>query len=162
MVSKRWQRINLNVAHVGLAFGTVLPLYIFEQDMAYSTKFMLIALGYAILIPSILQLHNRYANQFVRVYRCDYEQAARAIQRLLNTEHLAFAKQTYDERIVFQIHTGNMQLVVDDFMLNMPIDDHLTPEIATKLTLQPETTENAAQMHNLRLAIDAAFTKYGW
>ena len=162
MVSKRWQRVNLITAHIGLAIGVTLPLYILEQDIDNGSKLMFIALGYLILVPSILQLHRRYANKFVRVYRCDYEMAARAIQRLLNTQRLAFAKQTYQERVVFQIRSGEMQLHVDAFMLNMPIDDHLTPEVATKLTLHPETTDNADQMRSLRLEIDEAFANFGW
>jgi hypothetical protein len=162
MVSKRWQRSNLVITHLGLAVGATFPLYIFEQDIDSWRKILIVILGLSILIPFIRKLHHRYAKTFIRVYRCDYEQAAKVIQRLLNAQRLAFAKQTYEDRIVFVIRSGNMQLLVDDFVLNMPIDDHLKPEIATKLTLQPETDENADQMEHLRQIVDETFAKYGW
>jgi hypothetical protein len=119
-------------------------------------------LGYLILFPLFRWLHRRYATTFVKVYRCDYEVAARIVQRLLNAQRLPFAKRTLSEQIVFKIRTGNMQLAVTEFMLNMPLDDHLKAEVATKLTLRPETGDNAAQMQHLRAALDEAFAFQGW
>ena len=84
------------------------------------------------------------------------------VQRALNAERLPFTKRSGDEQIVFQIRPGKMQLVVDEFMLNMPLDEHLTPEVAAKLTLLPETSDNAAQMQRLRLLLDEAFAVQGW
>lgn len=162
MVSKRWQRTQRLIAHIGLALGAALPLYFFETDYANWLKLTIVALGYLILFPLILWLHRRYATTFVKIYPCDYEMAARIVQRMLNAQRLPFSKQSNIEQIVFQIRSGKMKLAVDAFMLNMPIDDHLTPQVATKLTLQPETADNVEQMQRLRSALDEAFAKLEW
>lgn len=150
------------ILHTALAAGAALPLFLFEMELTNGMKLAITALGYMILIPLFRWLYRKYATTFVKVFRCDYEVAARVVQRALNAERLPFTKRSGDEQVIFQIRPGKMKLVVDAFMLNMPLDSHLTPEVATKLTLQPETAENAEQMQHLRLSLDKAFAVQGW
>ncbi|MGB1252778.1 MAG: hypothetical protein ACPG8W_19345 [Candidatus Promineifilaceae bacterium] len=162
MVSKRWQRTQTVIAHIGLALGAAMPLYLFELQYENWIKVVGMLLGYLILIPLFRWLHRKYAKTFVKVFRCDYEAAARVVQRALNADRLPFTKRSGDEQIVFQIRPGKMKLVIDAFTLNMPLDSHLIPEVAAKLTLEPETADNAEQMAALRLLLDKAFAVQGW
>ncbi len=162
MVSKRWQRTQTFIIHLGLAVCVAYPLYLFELNYPNWLKLTTVALGYSILIPLFRWLHKRYARTFVKVFRCDFEVAARIVQRALNAERLPFTKRNGHEQIVFQIRTGDIQLVVDDYLLNLPVDHHLLPEVATKITLHPETAANAQQMQRLRLSLDEAFAVQGW
>ncbi len=162
MVSKHWQRTQTLIMHAGLAVGVAFPLSLFELDYPNWLKLAVVAFGYLLIIPTFHWLHRRYAKTFVKVFRCDFEVAARIVQRALNAQRLPFTKRNGGEQIVFQIRPGNIRLVVDEFMLNMPIDHHLTPEVAAKLTLHPETPDNAEQMRQLRLSLDEAFAVQGW
>ena len=162
MVSKRWQRTERLVAHGSLAAVAALPLFLFELPYDTAVKWALTLAGYLILIPLFRWLHRKYATTFVKVFRCDHEVATRIIQRALNAQRLPFTKLRGDDQYVFQIRPGKMQLTVDAYVLNLMIDDHLKPETATKLTLKPETTENAEQMGRLRQSLDEAFAVQGW
>lgn len=162
MVSKRWQRTQMFIAHLGLVLGASIPFFVLETTFSTAIKIGLIVLGYVILIPLIRYLHGRYANKFVKVFLCDYENAARIVQRALNAHRIPFTKRTGDNEIVFQIRTGKMQLEVAAFALNLMFDDNLNEQVAAMLTLQPETSENAKQMQRLRTSLDEAFAVQGW
>lgn len=162
MVSKRWQRTQNLILHIALAILVGFPIFLFEFNYPNWVKVTITALGYLILIPFFRWLHRKYAKTFIKVFRCDFEVAARIVQRALNAERLPFTKRNNGDHVVFQIRPGKIELVVADFLLNMPIDDHLIPEVAAKITLHPETSENAMQMQKIRLSLDAVFAMQGW
>lgn len=83
--------------------------------------------------------------------------AGRIIQRALNANNIPFTKQSEKNQIVFKLRQGGIKLEVDEFPLNMMVDDHLKTKIATKLTLKPETADNAIQLRDLRASLDQAF-----
>lgn len=162
MNGRTWQRTQNLIAHVALILGAALPFYFFQVEIPTVQKIAIITIGYIILIPTIRYLHRKFAKTFVRVVNCEYDVAARVVQRTLNAQRMPFTKSNGDERIIFQIRSGNMQLAVDTFPLNMMYDDNLTTQIASKLTLQPLTMENQALMHTLRSELDQAFQHQGY
>lgn len=162
MVSKRWQRQQSFIAHAALFIGFGLPMFVLESLFLNWQKLAIVIIGYLLLFPSIRWLHKRYANQFVKVFECDYQVASRIVQRTLNAKRLPFVKRTGDEEIVFTIRPGDIKLIVSDFSLNLMIDDHLTTKIATMFTLKPETSKNADQMKQLQLMLDDALALQGF
>ncbi len=158
MVSKRWQRAHAIIAHAGLAAGAGMPIALLETGYAPSLKLLLIVGGYMLIVPLFTWLHRRYATTFIKVFPYDHKVAARIVQRALNDQRLPFTKRTVDdENIVFHVRPGDMELVVETFLLNLMVDDHLLPEIASKLTLSTETSKNKTQMAQFRTMLDEAF-----
>ena len=90
------------ILHTALAAGAALPLFLFEMELTNGMKIAITVLGYVILIPLFRWLYRKYATTFVKVFRCDYEAAARVVQRALNAERLPFTKRRGDDQIVFQ------------------------------------------------------------
>ncbi len=162
MVSKRWQRTQSIVLHINLALGAALPFYLFETTLPSSQKILIIAIGYLVLIPCMRWLHRRFANTFIKVFQCEHDVAARIVQRSLNADRVPFTKRSGDEQVIFHIRQGDFHLSVDTFPLNLMVDSHLETKPATKLTLHPETAENAALMLKLRGNLDTAFAAQGW
>lgn len=157
MASKKWQRSQNTIAHIGLILFGVIPFSLLQTSYSSRIKFVVIGLAYLILIPLIRFLHRRLSNTFIKVVTCDFEMAGRIIQRSLNTANIPFTKQSDDAQIVFQFRQGTIKLEVDEFPLNMMYDSHLTTKIATKLTLHPETADNRELMHRIRTTLDTAF-----
>ena len=162
MVSNRWQRTQTWILHATLVLVAALPLFLFELPLSNLEKVAYTLIGYAVIFPVARKLHRRYATKFLRVFRCEYATAARIIQRTLNANRMPFTRRSGDDQITFQIRTGQMQLVVSEFPLNMLLDEHLKTEVAALCTLQHETNENASQMQQLRTILDDAFAQQGF
>lgn len=160
MVSKQWQRSQTYIAHAGLVVVAAPPFAFLETSLTFTQIIGWTLVAYAILFPLIWLLHRRYASTFVKVFRCDYEMAARIVQRALNAERLMFSKRMGNDCVVFSIRP-NQTIAVDAFDLNMMVDSHIDEVIATKVTIEPETSENAEQLQRLRNAIDKAFAAQG-
>ena len=159
MVSKRWQRKQSFIAHVGLFLGFGLPMFLLEipLDVERWQKIAILFIGYAVLIPGIRWLHRRFAKQFVKVFELDYLDASWIVSRSLRAKNLPFVKRVSDDEVVFKIQPGKIKLVVSDFALNLMIDDHLTTKIATLFTLEPEKAGNFEQVKLIQQLLDDAF-----
>ena len=162
MVSKRWQRSQPFIVNLGLAVCIAFSLGLTYTPLNNPQKVVLLLIGNAVLLTSFVWMYRKYGTSFVKVFRCDYEVAARVVQRMLNAERLPFTKRQVDDQIVFELRMSNTLLVVKEFMLNMPMDNHLKPEIAALLTLRPKTQEHAPEMHQLFATLDEAFAVQGW
>lgn len=159
MINTKWQRTQKALSLLGLFLGVGLPFFLLETNLESWQKVLVLLIGYALIFPVLYWLHKRYANSFVKVVRYDYATADRLIRRELRDQNLPFTRRYDHEQAIYEIRLGKMQLTVDEFMLNLPIDDRIAPEPATKLTLEPETAENAAYMAQLRTSIDLLFSR---
>lgn len=156
MTGKRWQKSQRTIAHIGLMLGLCLPLTFLQANLAAPYKLLLAAgalLATALLIRT---LHRRYSNTFVKVFECEYDVAASITQRLLNSRLIHYTKQTFRSEVAFYLRKDNVSLIIESFPLNLPYDDHLKPKIATKITIRPETAENASLIQDLRQWLDEA------
>lgn len=134
-----------------------MPFGLFETTLVPAVKLFLVLASYAVIIPVVKYVHQRYAHTFVKVFHCEYDVAARIVQRTLNAHRVPFRKRTEDEEVIFDIRTGEMRLTVEFFPINMMLDSHIKAEPGAKLTLLPETSENADVMYNVRSWLDEAF-----
>ena len=158
MVSKRWQfqnKLILNSTLAACCLATTGTLYLVP------TLWLRIAIIVAANMLFVLLgrfLHRRYAHDMVRVFVMEFEDATYIVQRALNNIRVPFNKRTKNGEISFQLRNRDVELRLEEFPLNLPVDSNLKTVDASKITLTNVSDENLQLITSLRNALDDAFT----
>ncbi len=156
MVSQRWQLQNKLIIHVTLAALVLVSSGSFYLPWSLPLRLVFILLADGAIFLTGRYLHRLYARHLVRVLVMEYDDASYIVQRALNNIKLPFRKQTANDQVRFQLRQGNMELVVESFPLNLPVDSHLATVPAARLTLSPVSPENLQLIAGLRQSVDEA------
>lgn len=154
MFDKPWQRQNLPILYTRLAVAVAATRISLDFPFAWWEKLLIIVGSYALVFFVGGYLHRKYANVFVKVFEAEYDVASRVVQRALNAQRIPFTKRTYNNQVDFFIRTGEFKLVVENFPLNLPVDEHIKPVIGSKITMSPVNRKNGVVAASLRDRLD--------
>jgi len=156
MVSKRWQKRQPWLVHVALALIWGSALFWLQLNLASWTKLLLIAVTTLLIALVVTVLGRRPVDTMIRVVVAERDAVAAQIQRAFSRNAVPFRKQTWTNRVRFDIPGRGLTLLVEACPLNVPIDDNIMPTMATKVTLHSPTPQTMWQGDELRLIIDRA------
>lgn len=158
MVSKRWQLQNKLILHVILAAVCLLTSLSFYLPISIWQQIALVAIVNPIIFFVGRAVHRRYAKNMVRVFEMEFEDASYVVQRALNKVRMPFSKRTNKDGIVsFHLRQADVDLVIEAFPLNLPVDSHIQTVEASKLTFTRVGPENRQLIATLRQSLDEAF-----
>lgn len=158
MVSKRWQKHKLAVFNVGLAAITLVTVLILESDRVLWQRGLVLLVSYLVLGVVIHKLNAHYANSFVKVFVAEQDAVIIGVRETLSRQKMSFTTRFEPERVCFLIDRQRLSLLVEAFPLNLPVDSHLVPVPATKVTLTPAGGIDYEMVRQLRLELDRRFS----
>ncbi len=158
MISNRWQKRQTVVQHATLAALCAGVFYALELSIAPWLELLLIIGTVVGSLAAGRYLNRRFADTLIRVLKLEVDVTARLVQRALNSSYLPFSRQTGAEAVRFDIRGRGLTLVVEPYPLNLPVDDHIIPSMASKITLRGVRPDNARLGDDLCRAIDDAFS----
>ncbi len=160
MNAKVWQKRHQFVQHASLAFAWGTPLYILQLDFFTPiTKGLLCVLFFIASIVGGIVLTRRFAKSLVRVYSMDDEVALGVVRQALLRNYIPFQRYETAEQIRFHIRDSELTVIIQDYPLNLPIDDHIEPEIATKIEIVGLNRQNMSLAEKICGAINASVTQ---
>ncbi len=156
MVSKRWQRTHFLIQHLLLVLVGVSWFLLLQLDLPSNQKIGLVAISLLLIIVSGRYLHRRYANSMVKVFELEYSESVWLIQRELKASYIPFVKNAKEEMVTLKIQGKNIVVTIEEFPINLMIDDHLTSNPGTKITMSP-INHDPSFIESLCSIVDKAF-----
>ena len=154
MVSKRWQRKQSFIQHAALFLFWGGILFWPQVGLPWLQKLLLILLTCTLSVVGGYLLNRRFAASLVRVFKFNDEVAIDIVQRALNANYIRFSRLSVSEEVHFIIRGEGLKLVIEDFPLNLPIDDHISTIPAAKIEIQGLNRQNNQMAEKLTEIID--------
>lgn len=154
MVSKRWQKKQTVIQHVGLAAIWGGTLFWLQLDLLTWEKITLvvITIGLTFLIGTFFS--QRPINTLEKVFKVEEDAATSLVQRALNGCSVPFSRRSRDEGVYFIIRNQDLTLLVVPYPLNLPVDDHIRPIPAARIEISGVTAANQQTAEKMCRAID--------
>lgn len=137
MISNKWKAANKWIQHGVLASISLSFALWVQLEVLPWQKVTFLVLSILLISAVSYYAHKRYVNIMVKVVRMDYGELAWLVQRELKTLYVPFIKKSRDEEVVLEIRSKGIAVKIESFLLNMPIDDHIKPVPAAKITVTP-------------------------
>ena len=157
MVSKRWQFQNKLILNGTLAACCLATTGTLALVPNLWLRIAIIVTANIVFFLLGRYLHRRYAHDMVRVFVMEYDDASHIVQRALNSVRIPFHKRTENGQISYELHNRGVELRLEEFPLNLPVDTNLQTVDASKITLTNVSEENRQLITSLRNALDEAF-----
>jgi hypothetical protein len=159
MIRKHWTRQNAIVNHLALALVWGSALYILQLPWLGWQKLAMIVCS-TIAITLLMGFIGRYIKgQMVKVLAIDFETATRIVQYVLFKKRIPFSKDLGEKRARFEFRVDGLELIVEDYPLNLPLDLPHPTGSASKFTIKGSTGKTRDFIQTLCRVLDEGFQR---